>query len=213
MNPRVGRPGDNLIPETIRPTKMLRLFPVPLIVLAAICGTPALAQDADPTRSDTTSPTLPDPNPDDVESIDAIIRAVYDVISGPADEERDWDRFRSLFVPDARLIPTASTPDGEIIVRSMSPDDYAARAAVFFRQPGGFVEREIGRKVDLFGNIAHVFSAYESLRSDEDQPFARGVNSFQLVNLGDRWAMVTVFWQQEGPENPIPDDLLFEANR
>jgi hypothetical protein len=97
-------------------------------------------------------------------------------------------------------------------MRTMSPDTYAERAAIFFKQPGGFFEREIGRSVDHFGNIAQVFSSYASFRDGEEEPFMRGINSIQLIDLGSRWAIVSIFWDSERPDNPIPDEYLDETD-
>lgn len=157
-------------------------------------------------------PAIPDPKLEDVESIDAIITAIYDVISGPASEERDWNRFLSLFAPDARLIPTARTGDGGITLRVMSPQTYSERAATFFKQPGGFFEREIGRTSHEYGSVAQVFSSYASFREGVDEPFMRGINSIQLFHDGDRWAVVSIFWDSETADNPIPDKYLFESD-
>lgn len=148
--------------------------------------------------------------PEDVASIDAILKAVYDVISGDAGEERDWDRFLSLFHKDARLIPAGKNPQTGVTAASVfSPSDYIERTdPVFAKQ--GFHEREIGRRTDRYGNIAQVFSAYEAFRSKNDkEPFLRGINSFQLLFDGKRWWVLTIYWQAETPENPIPKDYLF----
>jgi hypothetical protein len=143
-------------------------------------------------------------DPADVSSVDAIVAAVYDVISGPAGEARDWDRWRSLFIPEARLI--AVGPDGEGGVRRtvMSPEDYVQRAGQNLEE-SGFFEDEINRVQEEFGPVVHLFSTYQSRRTlDDPEPFARGINSFQLQFDGDRWWVVTVFWTSEQPGLPIP---------
>jgi len=141
-------------------------------------------------------------------SVDSIIAALYDVISGPAGKKRDWDRFRSLFIPSARLIPTGKRQTGEIASRVLTADDYATANSKFLEE-NGFFEKEIARRTETFGNIAHVFSTYESRHKAEDaKPFARGINSIQLMNDGKRWWIVTVFWQGEGPDNPLPEKYL-----
>lgn len=94
----------------------------------------------------------------------------------------------------------------------MSPKTYSEQAAGFFKQPGGFFEREIGRRIDEYGNIAQVFSTYASFREGEDEPFMRGINSFQLFREGDRWAVVSILWDSERPGNPIPEKYLFESD-
>lgn len=148
-------------------------------------------------------------NPRDVDSIDSIIRAVYESISGNAGEARDWDRFRSLFHKDARLIPSGKNPNtGVTGANAISPDDYIKRVEPIFARDG-FFEREMASRKEVFGNIAHVFSTYESFRkSDEKKPFMRGINSIQLLNDGKRWWIISIFWQAETPESPIPKRYL-----
>ncbi len=155
-----------------------------------------------------TGTPVPPARPDDVASPESIVAAVYDVISGPAGQQRDWDRMRSLFLPGARLIPVGPLPDGGFAARVLSVDDYRARSeAALVKQ--GFFEREIARRAERFGQIVHVFSTYESRRRQEDpQPFARGINSFQLMHDGKRWWIVTIFWEAERPDNPIPVQYL-----
>jgi hypothetical protein len=150
----------------------------------------------------------PAPRPADVASVDAIIAALYDVISGPAGQKRDWDRMRSLFAPNARLIPTGKRPDGTYNMRVWTVDEYIANAGAGLER-NGFFERELARRQERFGNVVHAFSTYDSKRTAADpQPFARGINSIQLWNDGARWWIVSVFWEGERPDNPIPAQYL-----
>lgn len=151
----------------------------------------------------------PAADPADVASLDAIMAAVYDVISGPAGEARDWDRFRSLFIPEARLIPTGQRPDGGVGHQALTPNDYATRVGSQLEERG-FFEREIGRVVERYGPVVHLMSAYEARFTSPEQPEPdmRGVNSFQLLFDGNRWWVVTIFWSAETPDNPIPDRFI-----
>jgi hypothetical protein len=144
-----------------------------------------------------------------VASPDAIIKAVYDVISGPAGQKRDWDRMRSLFVPNARLMPAVPRAGGAgSAVVVLSVDDYIARSGPVLEQ-NGFFEVEIKRVSESYGNIMHLFSTYESRRlASDEKPFARGINSFQLLKDGERWWIVSIYWQQETPQLPIPAKYL-----
>jgi hypothetical protein len=145
---------------------------------------------------------------EDVASVDAIIAALYDVISGPAGQMRDWDRFRGLFATGARLIPTGRRSDGSQVMRVLTPEDYVNTAGRSL-ETNGFFEREIGRRTETFGGITHVFSAYDSKRTAADAtPFARGIKSIQLLNDGKRWWVVTIFWDSERADNPIPAEYL-----
>lgn len=148
-------------------------------------------------------------NPKDVASLDAIMKAVYDVISGDAGQARDWDRFRTLFHKDARLIPTGVSAQTKLAgATTLTPEDYIKRAGPTLMKDG-FHERELARRVDIFGNIAQVFSTYHAFRKADDKtPFLRGINSFQLLNDGKRWWVMTIYWQAETPENPIPKKYL-----
>ena len=138
----------------------------------------------------------------DVASIDAIMRAVYDVISGPAGQKRDWNRMRSLFTSNARLMPLAKTG-----LRSGSVEDYIATSGPQLEQRG-FFEREIARRVEQYGDIAHVFSTYDARNAQGGPIIMRGINSFQLVRHGGRWWVVSIMWQAETPEKPIPGHYL-----
>ncbi|MYA34610.1 MAG: hypothetical protein F4164_01140 [Gemmatimonadales bacterium] len=154
----------------------------------------------------------PDADPGDVESVDSILTALYDVISGPAGQARDWDRFRSLFIPEARLIPTGRSPEGEHGYQVWSPGEYAEQAGGFLEQ-NGFFEREIARSEERFGPVVHAFSTYDSKRTaDDPEPFARGINSIQLMHDGDRWYVVTIYWAPERPDLPIPGQYLPSRN-
>lgn len=146
-------------------------------------------------------------NPADVQSIEAIMAAVYDVISGPAGQRRNWDRMRSLFTSNARLMPL-----GRAGLRSGSVEDYISSSGPFLEERG-FTEREIGRVVEQYGDIAHVFSAYEGRFTAGEPSPIRGINSFQLVRHGGRWWVVSIMWQGETPENPIPARYLNPAPR
>lgn len=147
-------------------------------------------------------------NVKDVESVDAIISSLYHVISGPAGEKRNWDKMRTLFIPEGKLMATGKRQDGTMGKRVMSVEDYISSSGPYLEKEG-FFEREIGRKTEQYGSIVHVFSTYDSKKKLEDEkPFMRGINSIQLWNDGRRWWIVSVFWQAETADNPIPVKYL-----
>ncbi len=211
---------------------MKRRFVLPLVTLLfAVCASPVLAQTPAPTPTPQATPTpaapaaapqatAPAANPADVASVDSILAALYDVISGPAGKKRDWDRFRSLFAPGARLIPTfarrppGTAPDAPLTgkeeygARAFTPDEYMERSRSIL-EGQGFFEREVARRTEQFGHILHAFSTYEARHKAEDaKPFLRGINSIQLVNDGKRWWIVTVFWEAESAQTPLPEKYL-----
>lgn len=188
---------------------MKRSLAAAALTLTAVASTPADAQAPAirPPSIDTTA--RPAANPSDVSSVDAILTSLYDVISGPAGQKRDWNRMRSLFVPNARLMPTGPRPGGGAGAAVLSVDDYVARAGANL-EANGFFEREIHRTVEEYGNILHAFSTYESRRTADlnEKPFARGINSIQLLKDGNRWWVVSIFWDSERPGNAIPAKYL-----
>jgi hypothetical protein len=209
---------------------------IPILALAALCALSVNAQTPPPapkpmtittpqaattpaTNAAATQPT-PAANPSDVDTLDHIVAALYDVISGPVGKQRDWNRFRSLFASGARLIPTVAlrpagaAPDAPLTgsetyaPRVLSVEDYVTRAAPRMSSEG-FFERESARRSEQFGHIAHLFSTYESRHAANDsKPFARGINSIQLVNDGHRWWIVTIFWEGETNLTPLPEKYL-----
>jgi hypothetical protein len=190
------------------------------LLLCLIAGgwTMGAAQNANPQTPAPAPPaagapqTSPAPPPaaaraGDVDSIEHIIAAVYDVISGPAGAPRDWDRFRSLFYPGARLIPTRRDDKGVGIARVLSPEEYVARGKDAFASQG-FFENSVTNRIESWDTIAHVWSTYESRHAKGEKPFARGINSFQLFNDGTRWWILTIFWEGEDKDRPLPDKYL-----
>ena len=149
------------------------------------------------------------PHEDDLTTLDGVITALYDSISGPADVERDAGRFRSLFLEEgARLIRTTVAEDGSAGVNVMGVDEYLRAANEYFREHG-FYEREIARRVERFGHVTHALSTFDSRHDASDpEPFARGVNSIQLFHDGRRYRVVTIFWDFERPDNPVPEEYL-----
>jgi hypothetical protein len=185
-----------------------------LALTAALAATPfADAQSSAPAQQPATPPpSAPDPfqgvpaaKPDDVKSVDSLLAALYDVISGPAGE-RDWNRFRSLFMPNARLTSAEKTPDGAVRVRPSSVEDYVRLGGNYFLK-NGFFEKPIVSRVETFGNVAQVFSSYESRHAPGEAPFARGINSLQMLSDGKRWWVVNILWDEERPDNPLPTDF------
>ncbi|HWT14030.1 MAG TPA: hypothetical protein VN231_14850 [Allosphingosinicella sp.] len=140
----------------------------------------------------------------DREAIAAAVAEMYATISGPKGP-RDWSRQANSFHPDARQIRTWIDADGKPAMKMMSLDDYARDTAPYFAA-NDFHEIEIARRIDLFGNIAHVWSAYEARAALGDaEPERRGINSIQLFRDPERgWRIVAMIWdnEREGVELP-----------
>ena len=189
---------------------------VAALAVLSLSATVLLAQTAAPARpvgSIAGHPGWPVAKPEDVTSPEAIVSAVYSVISGGKGQARDWDRMRSLFIPDAHLIPAvaASAANGGAAhsdVIMLTVDGYIERSGPRLTSDG-FFEQSIHNEMQQFGNIVQVWSTYESRHDPKDAtPFARGINSFQLLKDGDRYWVVNIFWDSEKPEKPIPARYL-----
>jgi hypothetical protein len=195
------------------------------LAVLALSGIAALAQaPAPPAPTPTPAPARlvgsiaghpdwPKAKPEDVNSPEAILAAVYSAISGAKGQPRDWDRMRSLFIPDARLIPSqtplpSAGPEAHADAIFLTIDGYIARSSARMTSDG-FFEHSIHNETEQFGNIVQVWSTYESRHNaDDPTPFARGINSFQLLKDGDRYWVVNIFWDSESPTKPIPAKYL-----
>jgi hypothetical protein len=154
-------------------------------------------------------------NASDVDTVDHLVASLYDVISGPAGQQRDWARFRSLFLPDGRLgvvrPETPATNDaparkGDAVF--LTPDMYVQRDDPYFKTHG-FFERSIANRVEEFGNLVHVWSTYESRHAKEDaQPFTRGINSLQIVHAQGRYWIASILWDEERQGSTLPEKYL-----
>ncbi|UII81121.1 hypothetical protein [Flagellimonas sp. CMM7] len=141
-------------------------------------------------------------------TIDNVISTLYEVISGEKGEERNWELMRYIYHPNAKLVATGKNRQGNVGATYVTPQSYVENSGKWLIE-NGFFEEEIHRKVEVFGNIAQVFSTYQCFKSKKDtKPFMRGINGIQLLNTGDRWRIINIFWQQETDENPIPEAYL-----
>jgi hypothetical protein len=142
----------------------------------------------------------------DVKSIDAIVKALYDVISGEANAPRDWTRFRNLFKPETRMIPTGKSEAGDFTLKALTPEDYVQIFTTKVKT--GFFERELHHTTEIYGTIAHVFSTYETKEKKDGPVTNRGINSIQLFKDKDRYYVVNIFWCAESMGFPLPDQYL-----
>lgn len=159
-------------------------------------------------QNNQSQPAAPSPqaNPSDVDSVEHILGAVYDSISGPAGP-RNWDRFRSLFYADAHLIPSYHDKTGKLAASTLTPEQYIERGKAYFDKEA-FYEAPVANRIEVWDHIAHVWSTYESRHAKGEKPFARGINSFQLFNDGSRWYVVTIYWEGEESAHPLPEKYL-----
>jgi hypothetical protein len=154
----------------------------------------------------TPTPQVYKPRPEDVVSPDAIIKAMYEIISGPAGK-RNWARLRSLYLPGARLIPIGKRIHKQGELQVLTIDEWIEDLKDFFAEKD-FYEQEIVRHTDRFGNMIQAFSTYVA-KNDPDGPvIARGINSVQLLHHENRWWIVTVMWDNESKDNPVPEEFL-----
>jgi len=154
-------------------------------------------------------------NASDADTVEHLVAALYDVISGPAGKPRDWDRFRSLFLPDGRLgvirpdaPATAKEPARKSDAVFLTPDMYVERDDPYFKTQG-FFERSIANRVEEFGNLVHVWSTYESRHAADDaKPFTRGINSIQIIHAQGRYWVASIMWDDERTGLTLPEKYL-----
>jgi hypothetical protein len=148
---------------------------------------------------------VPTPRSEDVKAMNGLVHAIYDVISGPAGA-RDWNRFRSLCVPQARFTATRTASDGSVAVVSWGVEEFVTKYDDVFKRIS-FYENAIVNRPQTFGHVTQVFSSYESRETPAGKVFARGINSIQLINDGKRWWVHSILWDEERPGNPLPPEF------
>jgi len=154
-------------------------------------------------------------NPADVDTVDHLMASLYDVISGSAGQQRDWNRFRSLFLPDARMgvirpdVPAiADKPARKGDAVLFTPDTYVERDDPVFKTMS-FFERTVANRIETFGNLTSVWSTYESRHDPSDaQPFARGINSLQIIHAQGRYWIANIIWDDERQGLTLPEKYL-----
>jgi len=167
-----------------------------------------VAQNTGTSNASETNAVIGDPK--DVGSIDSLIKALYEVISGPAGQARNWDRARTLFMPDVRMISVSPNKEGKPNVRMISFPEYVERVTPMVAKQG-FYESEIKRSVREFGNVAQVLTSYEIRHNPGEEPLLRGVNALQVYFDGHRWWIASIIWDTDRPGNPMPQYLEGET--
>ena len=177
---------------------------VALLLLSA-CATPSTpAAKAPPVETVA-------PRPEDVGSVDGVMRAFYEVTNIAPGAPRQWGRDRTLYVPWIRFVALGPGATGRPAVNVWTHDEFVAASDPLFEK--GFVEREIHRVTRRYGNMVHVDSTYETLTGTGSPVLGRGVNSLDLYFDGQRWWVASVVWQSEDAAHPIPPELLPPASR
>ncbi len=149
-----------------------------------------------------------EPRLEDVSTIEGIVKASYETISGPVGAPRQWARDRTLFAPNVRYLSTAVDPNtGKVSVHDYDYQQYLDRSDPFLVKEG-FTEVELAHAIERFGNVATVRSSYEGRVQSTGKVITRGVNIFALYHDGQRWWIQSMLWDEARPDNPIPPDLL-----
>jgi len=139
--------------------------------------------------------------------LDAAVKQLYDVISGPAGHKRDWNAFRGMFADGAQM-RSIGKREGKTVISLLTPEDYATKAGPQL-EANGFFEKELSRKMWMYGDMVQLFSTYESRRkADDEKPFDRGINTITLIKQDDKWKIASISWTSERVAGPIPEQFL-----
>jgi len=174
--------------------------------LIALLGTALSASSADAAKAHVRRPVVP-ARAEDVSTIEGIVKASYQTISGGVGVPRQWGRDRTLYDPQMRFVSLGKDPKSGKVTRSSGTEqEFADHADAYFMKVG-FVEYELAHTIHRFGNVATVLSSYEGKETATNKAADRGVNIFQLYNDGKRWWILSMVWDEERPDNPLPPEL------
>ncbi|MDH5198742.1 MAG: hypothetical protein OEY20_15980, partial [Gemmatimonadota bacterium] len=140
------------------------------------------------------------------QTLDGLLRAYYEVVSGPAGATPDRTRDEYLHHPDALIGVPVSDGAGGTRLETMSLAGFYDRSGGVRAEP--FYESEIHRVVERFGMIAHVWSTYAASDRPGGTPRSRGINSIQLYHDGTRWWVMGWIYDRERPDAPLPREYL-----
>ncbi len=173
------------------------------LMLVFACGT---RQAAGQNKAHVDRPVIP-ARAEDVSTIEGIVKASYETISGGIDAPRDWARDRTLFDPQSRSVAVVVDPKtGAVTANPKTEQEFADETDAWLVK-NGFTERELSHVIKKYGNVATVLSSYEG-KTAAGKVITRGVNIFQLYFDGKRWWILSMVWDEERPGNPIPPELL-----
>jgi len=177
-------------------------WPAPLLVLSLLAALPASARAADTTRAEQSACGTQQADPA-AATPESVVRALYAIVSGPANSAKDWARLERLHAPGAMITPTQHRPDIAFAAAPQALAQFIELNERLFAKRG-FYEREIFRRVHRFGHIAHVWSGYETREYPDGPVQSRGINSFQLLGDGQRWCVLSATWDTDTPAHPMP---------
>ena len=198
----VPTPSGPLLPAEAKRIGFARPMRIPFFVLAGALALALLC--AAGAETDAVS-SWPAARLEDVSSVDAIIKASYEALSG-APDKLDLQRFKSLFAPDTRLATAKDDENGKPTYSLRSVDEFLAAVAL---RKLAMVEREIARRTETYENMVQVWSTYDLITDDNGvQRHQRGINSILLVYDGQRWWIVGAIWRNEVPGKPVPEKYL-----
>ncbi len=166
-----------------------------VLVMAAAALVSARAQESGPAAPAACPPTT---------TLDELIKAVDNAVSGPANQDRAC--FRALFTADARLIPIRVAADGTATPRILTVQDWID--AVAKRGSGVFYEHQVKVRTESWAHLAHLWSTYTTSETPNGKPIDRGINSIQAIYDGKQWHVAEIVWQAETPAEPVPEKYL-----
>ncbi len=146
---------------------------------------------------------------EDLGTVDGIIHSLYDAISGPAGQDRNWNTFRNLFAENARMYIAVKDKDSNYSLKIITPEAYAERNKTRFPDIG-FNEDELYRITNTYGAGTQIFSTYELhfTNKNGEQEITKGVNNIQLYFDGERYFIVSIFWDADAKNIEVPDRYL-----
>ncbi|MGE5205015.1 MAG: nuclear transport factor 2 family protein [Chlamydiota bacterium] len=151
---------------------------------------------------------VPAARQDDVSSVDAIITVSYAALSHSPGRPADLQRFQSLFRPGAQLI-NLNGLGGKPAIKAGTIEQITQMLLSTQHPERGHFEKELARRTEQYGNVAHVWSTYQSRDAEDGHSTqVRGINSISLVNDGQRWWIVSAQWMNETKARPIPQQYL-----
>ncbi|PTX58935.1 hypothetical protein C8N46_1114 [Kordia periserrulae] len=145
------------------------------------------------------------PHAEAVKTIDGVLTRMLQLLSVEKGETIDTESLRKLFLTNATFSVRAPDKSYPNPFETVSLDDFIASLKDSYYEQG-FEEKEIGKVVNEFNGIANVFQSFKG--SDSEENTQKGINSYQLVYLENRWWIANMIWTFETDTVKIPKKYL-----
>ncbi len=137
--------------------------------------------------------------------LDRLTAEFFESVSFESGNTPNYEHIHELFLEQGLLIKNVGpTPEISTVTQFIVPRHQSVLAGDLTR----FHEAELAEVTEIFGNVAHRFSAYTKSGTLKGTSFsARGMISTQFIHTPQGWKVSCMAWDDERPGLALPASL------